>query len=477
MSVEIVGLIAILVAGLGFYFPPSFIVTAFFCATLLGSAAAFILESVGGLNISPAHFLLGVVAIRLLGQRDVRTHVSEAISPGKPGFWLLLTIIYSLLSAYFMPRIFANQTAVFPVRITMNTVTIPLEPSMSNVTQSIYLVADFVCFILLYAYGRDPEGQRTLGKTALLCVILNLCFAALDLATFWTGTGELLSFIRNANYSIMSGAEMFGFKRIVGSFVEASSFASATLGYFAFTFQLYLMGIRPRLMFILSALSFTALIFSTAGTGYVGGAVFLFLVYVQTLLSWLRKPLTTQKATFLVCMPFVALIVALAILFNSDASTYVGNLLDTLIFNKTQSDSGTERAAWNHQGIENFLDTFGFGAGNGSLRASSFPVAVLGSLGFIGTAIFAAFFIGIFFGQPADGHPDPSEEPTRKAAKAVCVAWLITACTSGTLTDLGLPFFAFAALASSGAPQIARRQQFPKASAITGTLPLRSWEA
>jgi hypothetical protein len=448
MTLEFVGLIAIAVAIMGMFSNPSFIVTAFLCATLLGSAAAFILESVGGLNISPAHFLLLFVAIKLLGDRQVVKNTLRGIEPRRPGFWLLLTVVYALVSAFFMPRVFSGLTSVFPVRILINTVTVPLEPAMSNLTQSIYFIGDFVCFILLYGYAADPAGRRVLGNAALACVVLNLVFVVLDLATYWTGTSDLLAFIRNANYSLMSEAEMSGLKRIVGSFVEASSFASATLGYFAYTFRLYLLGIRPRLTFTLSLLSFSALILSTSTTGYVGVVVYLFICCVQILLLWGRKPLTPQMAAVLFGTPFVFLLIAVAVSLNDASSTYVRDLLDTMVFNKMQTDSGMERSAWNQQAIQNFFDTFGFGAGNGSLRASSFPIAVLGSLGFVGTATFGLFLINILFGKPVNLRPGSFEAANMQAAKSVCIAWLITASTSGALTDLGVPFFAFAAFAS-----------------------------
>jgi len=65
-----------------------------------------------------------------------------------------------------MARIFAGQTWVFPVRIYFNTVTLPLEPTMSNLTQSIYFIADFMTFVLICGYGACcwlaiPDGVST----------------------------------------------------------------------------------------------------------------------------------------------------------------------------------------------------------------------------------------------------------------------------------------------------------------------------
>lgn len=447
MSVEIVGIIALAVGLIGLVRDPSFIVTAFFCATLFGSAAAFILDSLGGLSISPAHFLLGFVAIRLFIDREISRRIIRGIAPGRPGFFLLLAVLYGIASAYFMPRIFAGQTWVFPVRITLNTIKLPLQPIMANLTQSIYFVADFFSFALICGYGTTPSANKVIGNAALACIALNLIFVVLDIVTYSTGTSELLSFIRNANYALMSEAEMFGFKRIVGSFVEASSFAAATLGYFAFTFRLWLLGVRPALTASLSAASLLALLFSTSATGYVGLCGFLAVSYIQTGVRAMRRPITPQMLTFMVGGLFVAVLVPVAIALNADTSRYVGDLLDTMLLNKMSTASGMERAAWNQQAIENFMDTFGFGAGLGSLRASSFPLAVLASFGLVGTVLFSLFFIDLLFSRSPQSDELTIFEANRQAAKSTCIAWLITSTVSGALTDLGASFFAFAALA------------------------------
>jgi hypothetical protein len=446
MTVEIIGIVTLAVALIGMFCAPSFIVTAFFFATLLGSAAAFILESVGGLNISPAHFLLGFVALKLFIDKTISQRIFHAVAPGRPGFWLLLAVVYGLLSAYFMPRLFAGQTSVFPVRIYFNTITLPLEPAMSNLTQSIYFVADLVTFALIYGYGGSLSGYKVIGNAALACVVLNLLFAALDLATYLTRTSELMAFIRNANYSVMAEAEVSGLKRIVGSFVEASVFASATLGYFAFTFRLWLLGVRPLLTSSLSFLSLTALIFATSTTGYVGLVVFMLIVYIQTSVRAALRPVTPQMLGFMVSGPLVLVLVVILVALNADSSRYAQNLLDTMILDKMSTTSGLERSAWNHQAMLNFFDTFGFGVGLGSLRASSFPIAVLASFGLVGTSIFGLFFINLLFSRPTKQLAF-MEEATRQAAKSTCIAWLITQGVAGALTDLGVSFYAFAALA------------------------------
>jgi hypothetical protein len=445
MTIELIGIIALLIGIVGIFCEPAFIVSVFFCSTLLGSAAAFTLPALGGTNIQPAHLLLGFLAFKLIANGG-SNRMKEGLAIGRPGFWLMLALIWSVLSAYFLPRIFAGQTFVFPARTTGYSFT--LEPATSNLTQSIYLVGDFACFILLHGYAATRIGRRAIENAALLCVALNLVFAALDLLTFFTGTAELLSFIRNANYGLLNDTELAGFKRIVGSFIEASSFGAMTLGYFAFSGKLWLGGVHPRLTLTLAGLSFFALLFSTSTTAYLGLAAFLIVAYLRTIFNALRRPINPQALWFIVSMPIAAPLVMVAIALNDSSAIYVGGLLNDLVFNKMSTASGIERSSWNAQGLQNFIDTFGFGVGNGSMRASSFPVSVLASLGVIGALTVSLFLVTVFL-SGLTGDDNPARSAYRNAAKYTCLAWLLAATVSGALVDLGLPFFAFAALACS----------------------------
>jgi hypothetical protein len=445
MTVELIGAIALVVGLVGLFARPSFIVYAFFGSTLLGAAAAVILTSLGGTTIQPAHLLLGFLSVRLLSDREIRFRALQVVSPGSPGFWLLVTVAYSTLTAYLMPRLFQGQTLAYAVRAQGGENYLsPLGPSTSNLTQSIYFIGDCVCFLVLAGFGATEVGRRCLGRAALMCVVLNLAFGLLDLVTFATNTSELMSFIRNSTYSILSDTESAGFKRIVGSFVEASSFGYWTLGYFAFAITLWLHGVGGRLTLSLGILSFVALLFSTSTTAYVGLAGYMMVQFTIVFFNFLFGRIRREMLIFMICTPFVFVFVAIAICLNDASYAYFSELLNQFVLNKMSTSSGVERSRWNDQAIQNFVDTFGFGAGNGSVRASSFPVAVLGSLGVLGAAGYAMFLLSIWFGKK---NPRPSGVPAMQiAARSACLAWLIAASASAGFIDLGLPFFAFAAL-------------------------------
>jgi hypothetical protein len=468
MTVELIGILTLLCGVAGLFQSPSFIVYVFVCSTLLGASAAMILSALGGVSVPPAHLLLGFLILRLLNEKAVLRRMVREVAPGRPGFWLLLVVVYSTLTAYFLPRLFAGQTATVPVRAE-SAYLVPLEPSMSNLTQSMYFIGDLVCFMALSGYATSQHARRVLGDAALACVVLNLGFAALDLVTYFTNTTDLLSFIRNATYTMLNDTEAAGFKRIVGSFVEASAFGAITLAYFAYVGTLWTHGIRPRLTSTLTFLSFAALIFSTSTTAYVGLLAFLAFAYLAIILRIFYRPITRQMVFFIFGLPLLGATIVTAIALNDTYSIYFRDLMDTFVFNKMTTDSGMARAAWNQQGIQNFFDTFGFGAGNGSVRASSYPVAVISSLGLIGAVLLGLFLISVFVASQGR-HRDPLDDAYRQAAKAACLAGLITATVSGALVDLGLAFFVFAALACSQSAEA----PFPAKLRLPDGIPLRS---
>lgn len=451
MSLEPIGAIILALGLIGQFLQPNFIVYVFFGTTLLGAAGAVILGSLGGTTIQPAHLLLGFLSLRLLRSRDVRAGLVRAVAFGSPGFWLIVTVAYAGVTAYLLPRLLQGQTLVFPVRADRGQYyATALAPSAANLTQSVYFVADCICFLVLCGFGSTDAGRRCLTRAALLCLVLNLVFVVLDMATYSLNMPELMSLIRNATYSVLNDDDIAGYKRIVGSFAEASSFGYSTVGYFAFAISLWLSGIAPRLTLLLSALSFLALLFSTSSTAYAGLLGFTVALYLMIAAKFISSPISRQTAVFLIFMPVLSGIVVVLICLNEPLYLYLRDLLNIFVLGKMSTSSGIERSTWNAQAIQNFLDTFGFGTGNGSVRASSFPIAVIANLGSIGAMIYGAFLVSIW----RSGRALASRErlAIQGAARSACLGWLIAATASGGFVDLGLSFFAFAALACTPLP-------------------------
>jgi hypothetical protein len=69
MEIEAIGAVAIVIGLVGWIAGPSFAIYAFVASTLLSSAAALLLPSLGYANIQPAHLLLGFLALAAMASR------------------------------------------------------------------------------------------------------------------------------------------------------------------------------------------------------------------------------------------------------------------------------------------------------------------------------------------------------------------------------------------------------------------------
>lgn len=451
MVIEPIGLITIVLGLFALFGPAATGIYILVVSGLFGASAAVILTAMGGASIPPAHLLLGFVACGAVFRPALVAEIRSSLRFPQPGFWLAATVLYGSVSAYFFPRLFAGMTYVTTLARTdvgPGVVLLPLGPTSGNITQPIYLVGDLICFVAIRAFASTLEGQRLVAKAFIACVIGNLGFAVLDLLTFWTDTSYTLDFIRNANYRMLNDTVVLGFKRIVGSFTEASAFGGTTLGFFAFALQLWLGRVYSRLSLILAILSFVALVFSISSTAYGGAAITLLLLYGISVARVLSGHVTRAVMAFVFAIPLLVALTGVTLALEENIWGTIDAVLDKMIVNKMTSSSGVERAQWNRQAMTNFMDTYGMGAGVGSTRASSFPIAVLSGVGVIGAFTYGAFILLALFAPRRQDGGDPARS-IQDAARAMCLAFLTGAVLAGTLMDLGLGFYMAAGLAAA----------------------------
>ncbi len=128
-----------------------------------------------------------------------------------------------------------------------------------------------------------------------------------------------------------------------------------------------------------------------------------------------------------------------------ELSASVAGFFDEMLFSKADSQSGQERAEWNAVAYKTFLDTFGFGAGLGGARASSFLLVLLSNIGVLGAFLFALFIWSVLSLKPPIGSSQLNEcGAVIRAAKIGILAVLATASISGTVYDLGLMIYILA---------------------------------
>lgn len=465
MTFEWIGLATLLAGCLGLVAGRRVAIPLFLFSTLLGASAASILTVLGGANLPPSHVMLGFLGLLALAPRW-RAQVIASLAWPRPGFWLLLTVIYGVVAAIFIPRLFAGATYVFTFARTdygTGLLLMPLAPVSGNITQTTYFVADLAAYCLICAFASDERGKRLVTQGLIACAVADLAFAGLDYLTYFTGTADLLAFLRNAPYRMLDTAEVIGLKRIVGSFPEASAFAGATLCLFAFVLNLWLEEYPSRIVGPLALLLFGTLVASTSTTAYGGAALYLAVVYVASLVTLFLGAVTPTRLAFLVVTPIVLAVIGCGIALHGPSADFVADAIDKLVLRKGSTASALERSSWNSQALVNFVDSYGLGVGIGSARASNVVIAVLANIGLAGAVTYAAF-VATALTTPLR-EPDPASRAAREAAASSCIALLIAGCLASTTIDLGLTFFVCAALAAAPGPTITapapRRAEVP----------------
>lgn len=415
----------------------------FVFATLFGAAAAIL---IGWANVQPAHLLLAFVIVATLAhQRETAAAVS-AVSAPKPGFWLMCLLLYGILTAMLMPRLLAGATQIVPLGLSEYSGTsVPLGPVSGNFTQSIYLLADVICFAITVAIASSQVGFLAVANSIAAYAIGNTLFAVLDLGTYATGSQWILDFMRNARYTLHIEEEIHGLKRIVGSFPEASAFARSTLGVLGFTGTLWLCGCRPVLNGALALASLVLVVLSTSSTGLAGAPLVLAILYVTALMRHGFHPSRSYGSAMVLCAPLLLAAVVLAVLLNQEVFETARQYLDSLIFNKSISRSAIERDVWNSSALQNFFDSYGLGVGLGTVRTSSLVFALLSNVGVPGLIFYLLFAVSAFGRLSNTGATFQAE--VRLAARNACLSLLVADAFVSPVVEQGILFYVLAGIA------------------------------
>lgn len=438
----VAGLI-ILAAPVTWAFPVMVLSTAF------GAAAAIGLPALGGASVLVPSLFLVFFTLRVF-MACGEGQMLAALAPGRPGFWLLALTAFGLLSAVWFPRLFEGMTETMTVERVAgarNVIALtPLRFTSNNITQSVYALGGLVCFAATFAYFRHAGRPEHLVKAILAVAMLDLGFALADVLTYFTGTEYLMSFVRTANYAMLTAAEKGGLKRISGSFPEASAFSEYTLVLFGVTASLWLDRVRPGKTGIIAALLLAALLLSTSATALIGVSIVLTLLWIRTAVTSMHTPRTGRPAFLVVSLAVIpAIALTLATLFPA-ATDSLQDFMHEMLLSKADSQSGRERAMWNAMAYQAFLDTFGWGAGLGSARASSYLLVLMSNLGVLGVVLFAIFTGTVLLSPSPSTHQGVEDVTTAtiRAAKIGLVSVLAAALVSGTVYDLGMMFFVLA---------------------------------
>lgn len=411
-----------------------------FCSMSFGSLSVIPPELAQKFSFTPPPIVALAIIFKYGGGANGLSRMLEiALRPAQ----CLLLFLFWLVTAwvtYFMPRIFAGSVMVIPMRLEQATDGVPLYPTPQNISQLLYLTISIVTVIACALCFRSPtvRQQALVGMCAggAMIVITGL----LDLA----GLGPYLDIFRTATYDYLTNVEIADVKRVVGLMPEASTYGSLAVTFltaiYFFRRAIEAQWIRRIVAPCLVALLIVFSLLSTSSAAYAGLAIFGAIASIE----WVWRLFSTREGDiareglhvefWAIVLGFAAIYI-LYMLVPALFDPFV-RLVDTIIFQKTDSDSYRERSMWTAVSFAALIDTWGLGVGMGATRSSNGIVAVFSNCGVLGGLLYYGFMLQTFLRRA------PSEIQTDVALLNAVRCYLppvfILGALAGTSADFGI---------------------------------------
>lgn len=443
-----------------------FIFYLLFGSMSFGSLAVIPPEITQGLSFTPPPIIaLAIIFVYGGGANGLSRILDIALRPSQC-LLLFLFWIVAVWVTLFMPRLFAGMVSIIPMRLEEFTTGIPLYPTQQNISQLMYLTISIVTvFACALALRSASTRQHVLGA---FCVggLVVVVTGIVDLV----GLGAYLDMFRTAQYAYLTDVDIADVKRVVGLMPEASSYGSLAVSFLSAIYFFRRAIEKPWLRLygapcLIVLLSLFALL-STSSAAYAGLGVFGSVAAAE----WFWRLLTAREGSrareglvveFWVILLGLTAIYLLALTFPALFNPFL-KLIDTIIFQKTESDSFEERSMWTAVSLKALVDTWGLGVGMGSTRASNGIVAVFSNSGVVGGLLYYGFMLQTFLRRAAPG--DATGAAILNAVRFYMPPVLIMATLIGTSADFGIMNACIYALAAATAWPGGARAVAPAAS-------------
>lgn len=406
--------------------------------SLMGGSAAIVLVSLGGSTVAPAILALVFLFLRCaLPGTGLGPQLRRAASD--LGYLALFTL-YGAAGAMILPRLFAGELFVTPLRPIPNGylyAAYPLAFSPQNITSAVYLLATLVAALCAHVASQGPGAERTLPRTAAVVAGVHALLGMASVALADTPVAQVLGFFRNGFYAQLDQTVQ-GYVRMAGIWPEPAVYAAYGFGWLVFVTELWLRDVERRWTGPGAALLGTALVLSTSTTAYLGLAAYGLILGARVI--FLPGAIPLRKGLALLGLGLVAAILGLGLVVASRSSALAfSHFIAHFTTDKLASASALQRAFWAAQGIDAFSVSHGLGVGPGSFRSSSIATAILGSTGAIGSLAVLAHLARVFkplYRSTWLRAPGP-RTGTGIAASWAAVVMLIPACFSAATPDPG----------------------------------------
>ena len=359
----------------------------------------------GGLTLTPTPIIaLVIVAKQMTSISGIKIAIVTALRASELLYLFLFWLIAGIFTI-FMPRFFANQVEVLPVRSTGLLSTAMLQPTTQNLSTFIYVSVSVLSVFAFSRLLRPLEMRIHILNALCLGAAITVVTGILDFVSQQLNLQSFLEIFRTASYALLVDDEVMDSKRVVGLMPEASSFGGLALNFLA---ALYFFKrsmpkgiLRDRTVPLLIILLVLFIWLSTSSSAYLGLAMFGFIAIIE----WLWRLIKSQKDPslnhalwkeffFFAFAIFLLMVIFLAAPYFFDPFL---KMVDLMIFQKSSSTSFEDRNITTQVSWNALLATYGLGVGLGGTRASNFLVSMISNTGVLATSFYLLFVILFLF--------------------------------------------------------------------------------
>lgn len=321
--------------------------------------------SMGALNIPLSPFVECLFVARLCLPMEGKGFVNLK---NKKILVAILWIVIIWIYTYFSANLFSGLRVYSSLQsFESNFVThgMPLRWSGANLNQLVILSTHILTLSLIYYRREDIDKSYFLNCILFtLVVFIGICIVWKIFPAVYTALSLLI--FNNTSYSVTSLYEA----RVSGTFVEPS-----LAGLYICTFAVPLLCAKKKVYKILGlgCIFVFALNLSTSGlfTLVISAPIVFIILFRKTIQNYFLCALVSITMT-LAIIPVI-------------------NLFSKYAEQKSSSDSGVMRGAANLNAFENIFNSYGFGLGVGSERASSLLITIINNFG-IGIGLIFALY-------------------------------------------------------------------------------------
>ncbi len=351
-----------------------------FCSAFDAASAL----NVGGAPISPWVFALAICLPIQAFTGKLRWKPIPGLN--RPAFYALLLFMgYALFSSAAFPFLFHG---IF-VSNARNGLNGHLAWTFSNFAQPCYLISAYTVFLIAIHSTRE-QLRNALNWYVYSCVCLSL-FSMYQLLNAVAHVPYPTAILyTNTTHMIYSAYKIGGLWRLNSTLSEASSVAFylgmgiALQGWHLATHRIRFKSAAAFLLML------TAMILTVSTLGYACLATVICLGgFMYGRYSFRRQGMAPVKMILFLIL-LAAVVPALLL---TDLGPGIAKVFRNVFIDKVGSDSYRERSLWNALALQTSHDSYYFGAGWGSVRASSFACSLMGNVGIPGTLLFVTFLL------------------------------------------------------------------------------------